>query len=154
MEWLDSAHPCPHRVLARQQTESHSTLTGCIRAVDVGEHQRARDLLEASLEMAREVGDKDQVVHRLYDLAVNSLRCSDWALARQYAEREMAVARELGDNESSPMRSSSWRSCLRSGILRGGAGCLSNLWKCRGRRIFRTASPLGSQRRPVARLDR
>jgi len=72
---------------------------GGIRAVDVGEHQRARDLLEASLEMAREVGDKDQVVHRLYDLAVNSLRCSDWALARQYAEREMAVARELGDNE-------------------------------------------------------
>jgi predicted ATPase len=67
------------------------------RASAAGEHQRGQELLEASLEMARELGDKNQTKVILHDLAACGWTHGDLAQLRKYAEQLLVVARELDD---------------------------------------------------------
>ena len=70
------------------------------RADIAGNSASAFDLLHASLEMARLLGDKHQMMNGLNDLAAAKYHAGQWAQMQPYAEQALSLARELGNPHS------------------------------------------------------
>ncbi len=69
-------------------------------SVAMRDHQQGQVLMEAGLEMARELGDKNLEKNILRDLAAFSSREDDFVKMRDFAEKLLAVSQELGDKVS------------------------------------------------------
>jgi len=67
------------------------------RCSTLGEYQQGQALMEASLEMAKDLGDKNLTNKILYDLVAMSWFQGDWVKMRMFAERNLTIAQELGD---------------------------------------------------------
>ncbi|MGA2502521.1 MAG: hypothetical protein ABSG01_00360 [Anaerolineales bacterium] len=67
------------------------------RALMIGERQQGQALMEAGLEMARELGDKDLTAYILHDLVAMCWVHGDLVKFREYVERYMTISQELGD---------------------------------------------------------
>ncbi len=62
-----------------------------------GDHQKARALLEESLELGRKVGDKANINWSLHDLGRFALLADEYDKAEQLFDESLHVSRELGD---------------------------------------------------------
>ena len=70
------------------------------RADIVGNYSSAHDLLHASLDMARLLGDKYQMMNVLNDLAATKYHSGQWTQMPPYAEQALSLARELGNQHA------------------------------------------------------
>jgi non-specific serine/threonine protein kinase len=61
------------------------------------EYKKGKSLAEASLEMARELGDKKQIRESVQTLQAMSYGAGNWLELGIYAEQHLAIAQELGD---------------------------------------------------------
>jgi predicted ATPase/class 3 adenylate cyclase len=89
-------------------------LAGDYTAV-LGEYQQGEALLQAGLEMAREVDDKNEMRHALYCLTAMNCWRSDWAQMHHYAEQHMVISREMDEKDGIcralwQLGESAWRS--------------------------------------------
>ena len=66
-------------------------------ALAVGDLQRGQELLEASLDMANELGDKHQMALSLHDLAGAHMFLGNWEQMKHYADQLTTISLELGD---------------------------------------------------------
>ena len=62
-----------------------------------GDYERAKELLEESLALSREVGDKDMIAEALSQLAITTHDLGDTAQAKEILEDGIALCREVGN---------------------------------------------------------
>jgi predicted ATPase/DNA-binding CsgD family transcriptional regulator len=66
-------------------------------AMDVGEHESARNIFEACLLKAREIGNRSLEAHMFYDLGTAAMTRGDFVEAQPLLERAQEMSRETGD---------------------------------------------------------
>jgi predicted ATPase len=68
-----------------------------VMSEDNSEYKKGKLLAEASLEMARKLGDKKQIKDSIQNLQAMSSNHGDWLELHIYAEQHLAISQELGD---------------------------------------------------------
>ena len=63
----------------------------------ISDYQHGQAWLEASYEMAMEIGNKRLITDILHDLFITKLLQDDWASSLKYAKQRLAIAQELND---------------------------------------------------------
>ena len=71
-----------------------------ILALDQGDYAAARALVEESLAVGRDLGDKRSIVLSIHNLGAVAREQGDYAAARSLLEESLAVGRDLGDKRN------------------------------------------------------
>jgi predicted ATPase/DNA-binding CsgD family transcriptional regulator len=83
---------------------SHGTATALITLGDmyteVGEYEKAAELMKEGLEIMRELDDKKGIGRALWQLGACLVRPGDYEQARQYFEEGLPILREIGDHSN------------------------------------------------------
>ncbi len=72
-------------------------LSAGLVAYEQGDYPSARAMLEESLALSREIGDKSGIAHSLNNLGLVAMEQGDYSSARALYEESLALRRELGD---------------------------------------------------------
>ncbi len=94
--WLDKLLKLPESVKANK-TRARAIFAAGVLADRQGDYAAAKNLLGESLEIARQLGDKQGAAVSLNALAVTARESGDLSAARSLFEQSLAQWRELGD---------------------------------------------------------